>query len=111
MATKRILTRLEEQMATQHETQLDQMFEMQMNNQALQAQMNKLEAENEYLKTCMDDQSSPSFVHKQDSNVQIERDQSSNTSASKVRETFGIKPNLMNKSRKTTHMQPPTKKI
>lgn len=43
--------------------------------------------------------------------MQIERDQSSFSSASRVRETFGIKPNLMNKSRKTTHMQPPTKKI
>ena len=52
---------------------------MQKNNEALQAQMNKLEAENEYLKTCMDEQSSPSFVHKQDSNVQIEREQSSNS--------------------------------
>ena len=84
---------------------------MQKNNEALQAQMNKLEAENEYLKTCMDEQNSPSFVDKQGLNVQIERQQSAISSASKMRETFGIKPNHTIKSRKTTHMQPPTKQI
>ena len=49
MATKRILTRLEEQMAAQHEIQLNQMFQMQQNNEDLQSQMLKLQAENEYL--------------------------------------------------------------
>lgn len=53
--TKSILTRMEEQMVKQHETQLDQMFQMQENNEELQRDMASCKEENQLLREYLAD--------------------------------------------------------
>ena len=53
--TKRILTRLEEQQVKAHETQLNQMFQMQQNNEEMQSAMQGLQEENGILREYLTD--------------------------------------------------------
>ena len=53
--TKRILQRMEEQMIKQHETQLNQMFQMQENNEHLEREMNGFREENTLLREYLAD--------------------------------------------------------
>ena len=55
MQTKRIISRLEEQQVKLHETQLNQMFQMQKNNDDLQQAMTSLQDENEILREYLAD--------------------------------------------------------